>query len=175
MRLCGPPRPGSGLDKPEQKRRDQSADRIELGHHLPALGLDHPRGDEHVERRADGACPEEAHRKAAVLWERSARRKACRPKTKRRRDQAPIRAAKTARARSHRRTAQSGIAQAISNNSMMIRPPKRSVQMPIGKRNIAPVRTGVAVRRPNSVEQARAARGSGYRSRRTSSRQRSRR
>ena len=34
----------------------------------------------------------------------------------------------------------------------MTRPPKRSVQMPSGRRNSAPVRTGVAVRSPSWVE-----------------------
>ena len=33
----------------------------------------------------------------------------------------------------------------------MMRPPKRSVEMPKGRRNNAPVRTGVAVSSPNSV------------------------
>src|SRR6185312_15865832 len=35
---------------------------------------------------------------------------------------------------------------------MMRRPPKRSVQMPSGRRNSAPVSTGVAVSNPNCVE-----------------------
>ncbi len=34
----------------------------------------------------------------------------------------------------------------------MMRPPKRSVQIPSGNRNTAPVRTGVAVRSPTWVE-----------------------
>src|SRR5262249_7634856 len=34
---------------------------------------------------------------------------------------------------------------------MITRPPKRSVQMPSGRRNTAPVKTGVAVRRPTWV------------------------
>ena len=43
------------------------------------------------------------------------------------------------------------MAHRTSNNVITRRPPKRSVQMPSGKRKSAPVKTGIAVSSPNSV------------------------
>src|SRR6516165_5264408 len=46
---------------------------------------------------------------------------------------------------------QTGAAQPTSSRNITIRPPNLSVQMPSGRRNNAPVSTGVEVNRPNST------------------------